>query len=506
MPGAAAAEHVEVIRRLLAGLAVVLATAAPAQTAAPLAPALGLHVHACTQGKARVAGECGTFGVYENRAAASGRIIALRVAVLKAKRPTGKAIFFIAGGPGESSVQFAPDIADGNFEKGLTTLRDSYDIVFVDERGMGDSNPSRCDAVPRGDPAAYFGQIFPAKLYAACRQRYSAVGDPNFYNTANAVDDLDDIRAALGYSRIVLSGGSYGTYTSLIYVRRHPEHVESALLNSASPPHFGALPGEPAGAQVALDDLIARCRRDGFCSSHFPQFAAHFYAVLGRFKGGFWDVRLPNVRTKTTQVVPLAKQVFVDELRHVLYDPDAAANLPFVVERAYRGDTEPLARMMNITMVGLADDLDMGAFLSYTCAEEIPFLSEGAIAAAAAHSYAGDLRIRAQQQACANWKVAAMPASFNDPVRSAIPMLVISGSDDPATPPRYATEALAYLPNARQLIVKGAGHVPESPCIDALTVEFVRAGSARDLDLAKCAAVPFKLPPFKDSTAGWPQL
>lgn len=50
------------------------------------------------------------------------------------------------------------------------------------------------------------------------------------YNTNNAVDDLDSIRAALGYERIVLDGGSYGTFFSLVYIRRHPDHVESAML------------------------------------------------------------------------------------------------------------------------------------------------------------------------------------------------------------------------------------------------------------------------------------
>jgi pimeloyl-ACP methyl ester carboxylesterase len=466
---------------------------------------LGLHLHACVEGRSRVAASCGTFGVYENRAAASGRIIALRVVVLKAEHPSGKAIDLIAGGPGESAANFAPDIADAEVEQALAKLRDSYDIVLLDERGTGKSNPSGCGLTLRSQPVTYFAQLFPTRLLAECRRRYLTHASLNYYNTANAVDDLDDLRAALGYSKVVLDGGSYGTYTSFVYMRRHPDRVESAVLSSVSPPHFNPLPGEPAGAQAALDDLIVKCRRDVRCNARFPAFGPHFYALLARFKDGSLPVKLPDARTGGTQTLALSKEVFVDTVRHVLYDPYVASYLPYAVEQAYRGDTIPLARVMNLTILGLAEELDEGTFLSYSCAEQTPFLTEARIEAAAANSYAGDLRIRAQQRACAIWNVTAMPPADNAVVRSSVPIFMVSGSDDPGTPARYATEALPYFPNARQLIVRGAAHTPETPCIDALTVQFVRAQSARNLDLDKCAAVPFVSPEFKTSTAGLPE-
>jgi pimeloyl-ACP methyl ester carboxylesterase len=259
------------------------------------------------------------------------------------------------------------------------------------------------------------------------------------------------------------------------------------------------------GAQTALDDLVVKCRRDARCNAHFPAFGPHFYALLARFKGGWLPVKLPDEETGGTRELELSKQVFVDTVRHVLYDPYVASYLPYVVEQAYRGDTTSLARVINVTILGLAGELDDGAFLSYSCAEQLPFLSEVRIAAAAAHSFAGDLRIRAQQRACAIWNVTAKPPADNGIVRSTVPIFMISGSDDPGTPARYATDALPYLPNARQLIVRGAAHTPESPCIDAMTVQFVRAQSARNLELDKCAAVPFAFPAFKTSTAGLPQ-
>ena len=88
-----------------------------------------------------------------------------------------------------------------------------------------------------------------------------------------------------------------------------------------------------------------------------------------------------------------------------------------------------------------------------------------------------------------------MPASFNQPVRSDAPVLMISGSDDPATPPHYAESAVKYLPNARIVLVQGAGHAAESPCVDALIVQFVRAQSAKGLNVNGCSSA-FTVPKF----------
>ena len=472
-------------------------------SAARAEAALGLHLTPCVQGHAKIPAECGSFGVYEDRAAGSGRIISLQLVVLKAKHPAHRAIALIAGGPGQSAVAAAPFIADGRFAKELSALRDGYDVLFVDNRGMGGSNSFACDFAPPAQPGVYFRQLWPDALVSACRKKSAATSNPNLYETNDAVDDLDDVRAALGYPRLVLDGSSYGTLFSFVYMRRHPDRVESAVLDAAFAPHFQPLPGAPAGAQAALNDLIAKCRRDAVCRSHFPAFAQHFDALVRRFDRGPLSVPVRNAATKRTEMVLLSKEVFVDRLRQVLYDPENAASVPFVVERAYHADYAPLGRVVNVVSLGLAHALDWGAFLSYTCADETPFISEDHVKAEAAHSFARDLRLRAQQKACSIWHVPAAPPNFNDIVRSAAPILIVSGSDDPATPPRYAAQALPYLPNAKRVLVRGAGHATETSCTGRLIVQFVRARSAKGLDVSRCSAA-FTVPHFDTSLAGWP--
>lgn len=466
---------------------------------------LGPHLKPCAQGKSKLASLCGTFGVYENRNAHSGRIIPLQVVVVKAVHPSHRAITWIEGGPGASAVADAPYVADGLFEKEIRALHGTYDMLFVDARGTGGSNATQCNVAPANDPASYFAQLWPDKLLAACRAAYVKHADPNFYNTNAAVDDLDAVRAALGYPKLVLDGGSYGTFEALVYMRRHPGSVESALLDGVDPPHFDALPGAPDGAQNALRDLIVKCRTNALCRSRFPRFAEHFQALLGRFRHGFLAVTLKNKHLARARTVQLSKEVFVDHLRQAMYAPDSAAYIPYVIERAYNGDTAPLASIMDIVARGFAGDLDMATNLSYMCADAMPFLDPARVKSAAQDSFAGDLRIRAEQHACKIWNVQAMPASFNDPVRSDVPTLLMNGTDDPATPIASARAELPYLSNAKLLVVRGAGHGVESACTDRVAVAFLRARSVRGLNVTRCSAT-FKLPPFMSSTKGLPDF
>lgn len=469
-----------------------------------LAMTLGLHAKPCTEGKTKVPALCGTFGVYEDRAARAGRIIQIAFVALRARHLSRRAIVIIAGGPGESAVPYAQGVADGDFTKSAMPLRNRYNILLMDDRGMGGSNGLQCDLTPQSNPAAYFLKIFPLDIVRNCRAKDAATSNLADYNTNYATDDLNDLRAALGYSKLVLYGDSYGTFFSFIYMRRHPISVESAVLNGVDPPGFQPLPGVPLGAQRALDDLIAKCKRNATCNAHFPNLSQDFNALLGRLNKGPVPVTLVLKRGAAPVAVAMSKVVFVDRLRQILYHPQAASYIPYAVDQASRGNTRPLATIINVTAVGLSQDVAMGAFLSYDCAEDIPFHDQREIDDAAAHSFAGDLRINEQRRACAIWDVPAMPTSFNDRVHSTAPILMISGSDDPSTPPQYADDAAEYLPNARIVLVQGAGHASESPCTDKLVVQFVRARSTARLNVNACRAT-FRVPHFATSMEGFDQ-
>jgi pimeloyl-ACP methyl ester carboxylesterase len=467
--------------------------ALPFDSAASTTP---LKTSVCRIGQTHKAAICGTLTVFEDRAAGTGRTIGIHFIVIEAKHQAHRAIAFNPGGPGVSATAMAADFADAT--SGATaTLRDRYDLLFVDNRGTGQSAPQDCNFAPTAHPELYFRQLWPDTIVYSCHGRLAARANLSLYSTSDASDDLNDVRAALGYPKLVLFGGSYGTRFYLDFARRHPDSVESVVLDGVDPPHFNITPLPMArGAQTAIDHLEQACRRDPTCSAHFPHFAEHFAAVVQRFDSGPVTLAAGNSVTHRLQSVQLSKEVFVETIRHAMYFPPGAAYIPVTIERAYRDDYTPLSEMVSQMALFFANIVANGLYLSVTCAEDVPFITDADIARDSAGTFEGDARVRAQQRACKLWNVDPGPAAFEDPVRSDAPILMISGSDDPATPPAYAREALAYLPHGRIMLVPGASHDSDlPPCVDTTIVAFVRARSAEGLNLSRCAAA-YRRPSF----------
>ncbi|HEY7993365.1 MAG TPA: alpha/beta hydrolase [Candidatus Eremiobacteraceae bacterium] len=490
--------------RAFVAAAIAIAVGACSGPSVPFTPAPNpLHTHDCVTGKSKTPSICGTFRVYENRQAASGRTIDIHFIVLKAKKPSDRAIFFNPGGPGAGATQFAGYIADGVFEKFLPRLRDSYNIVFVDNRGTGLSHPLQCDFFSAADPQSYFSQIWPDAQLKACRAKLARGADLSDYATDFAADDLDDLRAALGYPKIVLSGTSGGTTFYLDYARRHPSHVESVVLEGVAPPHLLIIPLQDAqGGQLAIDHIATDCEHDAGCRAHFPHFRAHFAAIADRLEHGPMTIEVQNTTTHRLTKVQLSKQVFGDRLRQALYSNASAAYVPYVIEQEYVGNGVPLGTMIESSADGLNSIISEGDNLAVTCAEDIPFITEADIVQTSAGSFIGDSRVRAQQHACEIWDVGSVPAAFQDPVRSTAPVFMISGADDPTTPPQYGTQELAYLPNGKQLLIANASHDTEVDCADALAERFIRHASVKGLVTSACAA-QYHRPAFATSMNGF---
>src|ERR1043166_4228213 len=227
-----------------------------------------LSLHPCQlpgiQGDVR----CGTYEVFEDRAAKSGRTIKLKIVVLKSlgSKSAPDAIFPLHGGPGAPAtglVEMAKDM--------LKPVRQDHDLVFVDQRGTGESNPLICDiADDSHDLASFFGGVLPADKVRACREKLQEHADLRLYTTPIAMDDLDDVRAALGYNKIDLVGLSYGTLASQVYMRQHPEHVRSVFLVGVATPNMKQPLLFPRSAQHAMDLLFVDCTADETCHSAFP--------------------------------------------------------------------------------------------------------------------------------------------------------------------------------------------------------------------------------------------
>src|SRR5215211_4035676 len=178
----------------------VLALSLQTSSAVRQSPAKTITLNDCeiqNLGKAK----CGTLEVYENRATKKGRMISLNILLLPAtgeKRESDPLVYF-AGGPGsaatEDALGFAPEFAK---------LREHRDLLFVDQRGTGKSHPLNCAFYNPNDLQSYLGYFFPLEDVRKCRPQLEANADLKLYTTTIAMDDMDEVRAALGYEQINL--------------------------------------------------------------------------------------------------------------------------------------------------------------------------------------------------------------------------------------------------------------------------------------------------------------
>src|ERR1700751_5615372 len=119
------------------------------------------------------------------------------------------------------------------------------------------------------------------------------------------MDDLDDVREALGYTAVDLAGASYGTQASLVYMRRHGDRVRSAFLVGVAPPDFKLPLPFARAAQHALDLLLVDCGADRLWHGAFPDLRREFDAVLARFNGGSARVTMIDPATGQPRAVTL---------------------------------------------------------------------------------------------------------------------------------------------------------------------------------------------------------
>jgi pimeloyl-ACP methyl ester carboxylesterase len=233
---------------------------------------------------------CGKYDVFEDRMAQSGRRITLNVVVLSALavKPERDPVFFLYGGPGVGAAVSASRGGDDYWRE----LRRERDLVFIDQRGTGDSHRLNCNLYDdKTEVQVYFNDMFPVDEIQACREQLLKIADLQFYTTPIAMDDIDEVRQAMGYEKINLYGVSYGALSALEYLRRHPTYVRSAVLAGVATPAM-KLPLQFArGAQSAMGKLMEDCTMDETCRIAFPRLKADFAAVLDQFEKGSVSLR-----------------------------------------------------------------------------------------------------------------------------------------------------------------------------------------------------------------------
>lgn len=420
---------------------------------------------------------CATLPVWENREARSGRRIELNIVILPAlnKHHAADPLFLLHGGPGGAATALAPAYA-------RHPLRERRDIVMIDQRGTGGSHPLPCDFF--GDPPDLQRVVtsqFPVEQVRACREQLERIADLTQYTTAIAMDDIDEARQWLGYAKVNLWGGSYGSLAAQVYLRRHEASVRAVVLEGVLPADELAVLHHASAGQRAIDILFEKCRADARCNGTYPHLREDFAAMFQRVREGAEAV-VHDSGGRSARVRP-GVEALAEGIRHRLYG-DTGNALAGMIHRAAAGDLGPIVQAAVDAQLALDGQFATGLLLSVSCAEHIPYITDEMAARETAGTFLGDLRIREQQAACAQWVRGQVPADVHTPVRSNVPALLISGYRDPVTPPSFAERVAKQLPNSLHVVFPEASHGVAGECGRGLMTEFIERGSVQGMDIS----------------------
>lgn len=442
---------------------------------------------------------CGTLRVYENRDAQRGRRINIRVAVIKAKSPDAAPdpIFYLAGGPGGSAVE------DGMRQQFSSSLSYTHDIVFVEQRGTGNSNPK---TVSQGFPD--FQGLIAEQIDANVKARaweYKVLQiftmDTRFYTTSMAMDDLDDVRKALGYDKINLVGYSYGATAAQYYLRQHEDHVRTVTLGIGSLLDIPVFELWALNGQRAMELIINRCLADSACQAAFPNLREEFTGLLTQLATTPATVSFTYPGNQQLDRITFTPDYFAAFMRHMTTDAKNDPFVPKLIHQAY--DNNDWSGFAQYLADGYGPQWWGNLAMEHTirCSEKWASFDPAVVAELSKGSYLAGWDISLanhQAYSCSFTPQGYTPEGETDQPGSNVPVLIINGDLDPINPPENMAGAKELWPNSLSLIGKNQSHswsnMDEITCWFSILDQFINNGSVVGLD-SSCMKV-LQSPPF----------
>ena len=438
-------------------------------------------------------GQCGWLSMPENPAEPDGRHIEIRVARIPARGRVAEPdpLVFFAGGPGQAATESWPIVA-----RALRKVNESRDILLVDQRGTGQSNPLKCPQIELEEAlVADWDKLAP--LTQQCLE--SLDGDPRFYTTTIAMHDIDAAREALGYEQVNLYGGSYGTRAAQVYYRLFPEKVRTIVLDGVVPQTLGLGTEHAVKLDQAIHRVLDGCEADAVCSEKFPGSAGLLRELIAAVAEQPVELTVVHPTTGQPFTLEFNREVMASALRFLTYSPETQAMLPMLIhEAATEGRYDRLASQMLIVATGLQQSIAQGMEMSVMCAEDYPLFPEEIVP----NDYLlGTLMDQVVRIQCGIWPKGEVPEDFHDPVTGDVPVLLLSGEYDPVTPPEYGDQVAAHFDNATHLVAPGQAHIVATRgCMGDLVSTFIADGTTDNLD-TECMA-QMKPSPFFISLTG----
>jgi pimeloyl-ACP methyl ester carboxylesterase len=388
----------------------------------------------------------------------------ITLALRRHRAPVGEAhsaIIALAGGPGQPALPFAETFAEL-----LGPIASTRDLIVFDQRGIGLSDPLSCHALEVPRLYHSFGPLIEACAGEMGRNR-------TFYTTADTVADIEAIRQAGGYEKLVLYGTSYGTKVAEQYAQDYPSHVEALVLDSVVPPNGPETLSRSTFA--AVPRILRQLCVDELCAHITTNPVADLALLVKRMERAPLHAQTINGDGKA-QPVLLSAGDLLEILLAGDFSPPLRAEFLTAIAAAARDDTAPLARLLATAeqAEGEPEDFDTPLYYATSCEEQdFPWsraanpkarIAEERTAARAlpASVFAPFTAATALElsnvQACAYWPFSTPAPTPDEAPLPNVPTLILSGADDLRTPTANAREVAAQIPDSHLLVVPYTGH------------------------------------------------
>lgn len=437
-----------------------------------------------TPREARV--DCGTVAVPEWHDAAghsADQTVTIFFAYTRAAGPTPSPdpVLVLNGGPGQA----ATDLIDSGWER-MTELRRSRDILYVDQRGTGQSQPGLyCRDL---DPVAFWHGGLTAADAGTCLKPIQSAGyDIAAFNTVESAADLIAVRTALGIARWNLLGTSYGTALALELVRRDEAAVRSVVLNSPTTAGASWLDLQRMAAiQGVYRRVFADCAADAACNAAYPDLEPAFLDLAKRMTDTPLPVTYQDPRTGATVRTQMTFANLLDILTIIVGSGTTADRVPALIWHLHqvtlgRQPARPeLLSWLYMPYWQTMNVIAYGLNAAIGCREVRPWIDADALRHEGA-AYQPYVMPQAMEQDydvfCPAWHVPRGPEDLHRPVVSAVPTLLLTGDYDTLTPTGMANSIASTLSKSQVHRFRAVGHdvFSSNACARAVASHFIAA-------------------------------
>ncbi|MGM9482177.1 alpha/beta fold hydrolase [Roseateles sp. NT4] len=389
-------------------------------------------------------------------------------ALARNKQPD--AVLLLAGGPGQSAIKVASRVLPR-----LSRLNNRRDLVFIDQRGTGQSAPLDCpddsklSVAEQLEPGAQMRRIDECRVGLE-KLPYGKDGGLRFFTTTIAMQDMDAVREQLGVPQWNLVGASYGTRAAVEYLRLFPTKVRRTVIDGVAPPDMILPASFSTDGQAALDKLF-----EAHAKSQ-PELRADWQKLLASLPR---QVAVQQPLTGVLERFSVDRDLVMRSVRGPLYQPALAAALPAAIHAAATdGNFAPLFGLTTAFGSSPSMRLAMGMHFSVMCAEDAPRIGD------AKDAPGPDFRTTDAEmyaRVCKAWPRGDVAPDFYKMPPAPSPVLVLSGGADPATPPRHGEHVAQALgaghpERVQHIVVAEAGHgVSGVGCMRDLMFRFIDA-------------------------------